>query len=148
MKILVDADACPVKDIIIRTAKKYNLDVVLFIDTSHILQDDYAQVVTVEKGRDSVDIALVNRARAGDIVVTQDYGLAALALGRGTLAIHPSGLIYHEDNMDRLLFERHISSVIRKAGGRLKGPSKRKAEDDGAFLKALEKLIRTSLRND
>jgi len=141
MKILVDADACPVKEIITRTARKYGLDVIFFIDTSHILYDDYAQVAMVEKGRDSVDIALINQAEAGDIIVTQDYGLAALALGKGALAIHHCGLVFHEGNMDRLLFERYVSSVVRKAGGRLKGPSKRKSEDDVNFSKAFEKLI-------
>ena len=82
MKILVDADACPVKEIIVRQAKKRGIPVVMLLDTSHILNDGYSKVITVDKGRDSVDIRLANLLEAGDIVVTQDFGVAALALGK------------------------------------------------------------------
>jgi len=139
-KILVDADACPVKSIILKIAKKYHLDVIFFIDTSHILEDDYAQVVVVEKGSDSVDFALINRTDKGDIVVTQDYGLAAMVFSKGAYAIHPSGLIYTNDNMDQLLFERHLNAKIRRAGGRHSGPSKRRSTDDDKFCNSLERL--------
>lgn len=130
-RILVDADACPGKGIILEIAARHGLDTIFFIDTSHVLSPEaYGEVVTVEKGRDSVDIALINRTRRGDVVVTQDYGLAAMAMGRGAFTLHPNGFIYHESNMDRLLFERHLSGVIRKAGGRTKGPKKRSAGED------------------
>ncbi len=144
-KILVDADACPVKRIIVDIAKKYTMVVIFFIDTSHVLSDDYGEVVTVEKGRDSVDIALINRTCRGDVVVTQDYGLAAMVVGRGAFAVNPNGLIYHDGNMDRLLFERHISGVIRKAGGRTKGPKKRNAVDDVDFRTALDRVCQKAI---
>lgn len=139
-KILVDADACPVKGVITKIAKKYGFAVVFFIDTSHILDDDYAEVVVVEKGRDSVDFVLINRACRGDIVVTQDYGLAAMTFSKGAYAIHPAGFVYTKDNLDRLLFERHINAKIRRAGGRHSGPPKRRQSDDDNFERALERL--------
>ena len=58
MKILVDADACPVKEIIEKVAKQKNIEVVMYIDSSHILSSDYSKIVTISKGRDAVDLAL------------------------------------------------------------------------------------------
>lgn len=144
MKILVDADACPVKDIIIDIAKKYNTEVLMFVDTSHILKSDYAKVFTVDKDSDSVDIALANHTQSGDIVVTQDYGVAALVLGKGAKGINQNGLVFTNDNIDRLLFERHIGKKIRKSGQRTKGPQKRTCENDRIFAAEFEKLIKIS----
>jgi len=76
MNILVDADACPVKEIIVRLAKKQKVPVIMLTDTSHLLDDGYSKVITVDKGRDSADIRLVNLAGSGDIVVAQDFGVA------------------------------------------------------------------------
>jgi len=139
-KILVDADACPVKSVIIAIAKRYGIRVILFVDTSHILHDDYAEVVVIGEGRDAVDFALVNQTQQGDIVVTQDYGLAAMACSKGARAIHPNGYIYTKEALDRLLFERHLNAKIRKAGGRHPGPRKRKQADNTRFEQALIKL--------
>ena len=139
-KVLVDADACPVKDIILRIAKKHGLPVIFFMDTSHVPADTAAEVIMVGKGRDAVDFALTNHTEKEDIVVTQDYGLAAMVLSRGARAVHPGGLIYTKDNMDRLLFERHMNAKIRRAGGRHSGPSKRRLSDDFRFEAAFESL--------
>ena len=106
MKILVDADACPVKEIIEKVAKQKNIEVVMYIDSSHILSSDYSKIVTISKGRDAVDLALINDSEKGDVIVTQDYGVASLALGRSAYAIGNSGLIYDNDNIDKLMFER------------------------------------------
>ena len=145
MKILVDADACPVKEIIVRQAKKRRIPVVMLLDTSHILNDGYSTVITVDKGRDSVDIRLANLLEAGDIVVTQDFGVAALALGKRAKAINQNGMIYDDHNMDQLLFERHLGQKIRRAGGRTAGAKKRTRSDDEsyeiAFIDILEKNI-------
>jgi uncharacterized protein len=137
MKILVDADACPVKDIILHIGKKYEMKIIMFIDTCHIYCDDYSEVITVDKGRDSVDFALANKIEKYDIVVTQDYGVAAMALSKGALAIHQNGLIYDKDNIDKLLFERYLSQRVRKAGGRTTNQKKRTKENDIAFEKSL-----------
>ncbi|MCX7709680.1 MAG: YaiI/YqxD family protein [Clostridia bacterium] len=141
MRILVDADACPVKQIIVRIAKEKNIPVTMFIDTSHILNDGYSEVVTVDKDRDSVDIALVNKVKRGDLVVTQDYGVAAMALPKGAKAINQNGLVYSNENIDKLLFERHISQKVRRSGGRTSGPRKRTKEDDERFEAAFRRLV-------
>ena len=145
MKILVDADACPVKEIIVRQAKKRRIPVVMLLDTSHILNDGYSKVITVDKGRDSVDIRLANLLEAGDIVVTQDFGVAALALGKRAKAMNQNGMVYDDHNMDQLLFERHLGQKIRRAGGRTAGAKKRTRSDDesfeSAFIDILEKNI-------
>jgi len=140
-KVLVDADACPVIDIIVRVSKRYDVRVLLFVDTSHILQYDYAEVIVTGKGRDASDFALINRTRPGDIVVTHDYGLAAMTCSKGARAIHPSGFIYTGETLDRLLFERHINAKIRKAGGRHFGPRKRNKFDNIRFEEAFIKLL-------
>ncbi len=141
MQILVDADACPVKDIIIRNAKKHGIPVIMIIDTSHELNDGYSTVITVDKARDSVDIKLINMVKKGDIVVTQDYGVAAMGLGKGAKVLNQNGLIYSDNNIDRLLFERHLGQKIRRAGGRTGTIRKRSKENDEAFEKALLLLI-------
>ena len=141
MKILVDADACPVKNIIVRIAKEHNIPVVMLIDTSHVINDGYSEVITVDKSRDSVDIALANKVSKSDIVVTQDYGVAAMALPKGAKAINQNGLIYSNENIDKLLFERHIGQKIRQSGGRTSGPRKRTKVDDENFEKAFMSLI-------
>ena len=94
MTVLVDADACPVKRIIVEEARRRGVPVTMLTDTSHVLREDYAAVVTVEKGRDSVDFKLVTLCGAGDVVVTQDYGVAAMALGRGARCLNQNGLLY------------------------------------------------------
>jgi hypothetical protein len=145
MRILVDADACPVKHIILKVAKQHKLPVVMFIDTSHQIDDGYSEVITVDKQQDSADIALINRTDSGDLVVTQDYGLAAMVLGKGARAINQNGTIYSSENMDRILFERHISQKIRRSGGRTSGPGKRTRADDERFETALRGMVRQDL---
>lgn len=142
MHIFVDADACPVKDIIVRVARENNLPVTMIIDSSHELKDQYSTVITVEKGKDSVDLVLINQVKRGDIVVTQDYGLAALVLGKSAKALNQSGLVFSNENIDRLLMERHVGQKIRRGGGRTKGPGKRTREDDERFEKALLQIIK------
>lgn len=135
MKILVDADACPVKSIIEATAKKLQIPVIMFIDTSHLLSSDYAEIITVSKAADAVDFALINRTVRGDIVVTQDYGVAAMALGKGAYAIHPSGTQYKDETIERMLMTRHITKKAVRSHKKphLKGPKKRTKEDDAFF---------------
>lgn len=141
MQIFVDADACPVKELIIKVARQNGLAVTMLTDTSHELKDGYSRVITVDKARDSVDIALINLVSAGDIVVTQDYGVAALALGKKARALNQNGLIFSDDNIDRLLFERHLGQKVRRGGGRTANPPKRKREDDESFERALRGLV-------
>lgn len=148
MQILVDADACPVKEQIVRIAKRYRLHVVMLIDTSHVIHDGYSEVITVDQGRDSVDIRLANICRARDIVVTQDYGVAAMALGKGAVALNQNGLVYDKDNMDRLLFERHIGQKARRAGKKSAHVKKRTAQDDEQFSSAFKQLIEVAMKEE
>ncbi len=141
IQILVDADACPVKDIIVRNARKRGIPVTMIIDTSHELFDGYSTVVIVDKARDSVDIKLINLLKRGDIVVTQDYGVAAMGLGKGAKVLNQNGLVYNDNNIDRLLFERHLGQKVRRAGGRTGSIKKRSKENDETFEKALIKLL-------
>jgi len=144
MRILVDADACPVKGIIVRLAKSRKIPVIMLTDTSHQINDGYSEVITVDKAADSVDFALIGMLACDDIVVTQDYGLAAMALGKSAKAINQNGLIYTNDNIDRLLMERFVGNKIRRGGGRTKGPAKRTKEDDARFEAAFAGLISQS----
>ncbi|MFU0826146.1 MAG: UPF0178 protein EQM14_03180 [Lachnoclostridium sp.] len=140
MKILVDADACPVKHIIEKIAKKFYIPVIMVIDTSHILESDYSKIIQVSKAPDAVDIALINRTEPGDIVVTQDYGVASMALGKRAYAINQNGKYYTEENIDLLMFERHLSKKQRRAGMRTGSMKKRSKEDDERFETAFFKL--------
>lgn len=141
MKVLIDADGCPVVDIAVRLCKKYQTGCVLLCDTAHAMQRPGAETLVFDKGADSVDFALVNRVERGDIVITQDYGLASMCLARTTHVLHQDGWAYTPDNIDALLFQRHASREYRASGGRFKGPSKRKPEQDKAFAAALERLL-------
>ncbi|MFT9056850.1 MAG: YaiI/YqxD family protein [Ethanoligenens sp.] len=141
MKILIDADGCPVVDITVRIAKKHNVECLILCDTSHVFEKDGATTLTFSKGADSVDFALVNRVKAGDIVITQDYGLAAMCLSKNALVINQNGMAYTADNMDALLLARHTARKIRNAGGKLKGPKKRMAGQDEAFVQKLTGLL-------
>jgi len=141
MRILVDADACPVKKIIVRLAKQRSIPVTMLIDTAHELNDGYSTVITVDKEADSVDYALMGLLTREDVVVTQDFGLAAMVLGKSAKAVNQNGLVYTNDNIDKLLLERHIGQKVRRGGGRTKGPAKRTKEDDARFESALELLL-------
>lgn len=142
MKILVDADGCPVVDICVRLCKKYALPCQLLCDTAHELRRDGAETLVFDKGADSVDYALVNRVEAGDIVVTQDYGLASMCLARCAVVLHQDGWAYTPENIDTLLLVRHDSRKFRAGGGRARGPKKRTQAQNEAFTAALEEKIK------
>ena len=145
MRIYVDADACPVIPIVEQVAEKNNIAVTLLCDTNHVLDSDYSEVKVIGAGADAVDFALINLCGKNDIVVTQDYGVAAMALGKGAYAIHQSGKWYTDENIDQMLMERHLSKKARRASGKnhLKGPKERTEEDDVRFKRSFEKLVMT-----
>lgn len=147
--IYVDADACPVVGIVEKLARKYEIPVTLLCDTNHVLESSYSEVKIIGAGADAVDYALIGLCHKGDIVVTQDYGVAAMALGKGAYAIHQSGKWYTEENIDRMLMERHLAKKARRAKKRnhLKGPKKRRSEDDEQFETSFEMLIQKILEN-
>ena len=143
MQIFVDADACPVVFIVEAVARKYGVAVTLLCDTNHILYSDYSEVVVVGAGADAVDYKLISICHKGDIVVSQDYGVAAMALGKGAYAIHQSGKWYTDENIDQMLMERHLNKKARRKSHKnhLKGPRKRTEEDDARFAQSFEKMI-------
>ena len=143
MQILVDADACPVVGIVEKVAKEHNLPVTLLCDTNHVLSSDYSEVIVVGAGADAVDYKLISMCHRGDIVVAQEYGVAAMALGTAAYAIHQSGKWYTNENIDQMLMERHLNKKARRESGKnhLKGPRKRTAEDDEHFRESFEKMI-------
>ena len=143
MKIFVDADACPVVRIVEKIAEKYQVPVALLCDTNHVLTSDYSDVIIVGAGTDAVDFKLISLCHAGDIVVTQDYGVAAMALGKKAYAIHQSGKWYTDENIDQMLMERHLAKKARRGSSKnhLKGPHKRTVEDDQRFAESFEKLL-------
>ncbi|WP_100332424.1 YaiI/YqxD family protein [Bacillus xiapuensis] len=141
-KILIDADGCPVVDETCQAAEMFQLPVLLICDTAHLITREGVQTLTVSKGADAADFAIVNRVEKGDIVVTQDYGLAAMVLAKQGHAIDQNGRLYTAGNIDQLLHSRHTAKKIRQAGGRLKGPKKRNKENDRLFLEKITALCR------
>lgn len=146
MNVLIDADGCPVTDIAVHLCHRYNIPCTLLCDTAHAFHMEHATTLIFDKGADSVDFALVNRVRPGDIVITQDYGLASMCLAKDSIILHQGGWLYTENNIDALLFQRHASRKLRASGARMKGPAKRTAEQDKAFTQALEKLLQQSVQ--
>ena len=147
MKIFVDADACPVVRIVEKLSKKYEIPCVLLCDTNHVMSSDYSEVIVVGAGMDAVDFKLISLLKRGDICVTQDYGVAAMALGKGSFAIHQSGKWYTNENIDQMLMERHLAKKARRSSKKhhLKGPAKRTEEDDVRFAESFEKMVRKAL---
>ena len=143
MQIFVDADACPVVDIVETIAEKYNIPTTLLCDTNHVLCSDYCEVIVVGAGADVVDYKLISICHRGDIVVSQDYGVAAMALGKGAYAIHQSGKWYTDENIDRMLMERHLNKKARRGSSKnhIKGPKTRANEDDERVAQSFEKLV-------
>ena len=143
MQIFVDADACPVVDIVEAVAEKYDIPATLLCDTNHVLYSDYSEVIVVGAGADAVDYKLISICHKGDIVMLQDYGVAAMALGKGAYAIHQSGKWYTDENIDRMLMERQLNKKARRGSSKnhIKGPRKRTNEDDERFARSFEKLM-------
>ncbi len=140
IKVLIDADGCPVVDSTIKLSKQFDFKVVIMCDTAHVFYKENIETIILPKGNDAVDFALVNKVSKGDIVVTQDYGLAAMVLAKGGYAINQNGMLYTNENIDQLLFARAASKKARDAGVKLKGPTKRTKADNEAFEQGFRAL--------
>ena len=147
MKIYIDGDGCPVIGVTIKIAKQYNIECILISDTAHNFDKYDIEVRTVTKGADSVDFALVNSIEEGDIVITQDYGLAAMCLAKKSIPINQNGIVYTQENIDSFLFTRYLSKKVRMAGGRTKGLPKRDIKLNESFAEVLKKTIEKSVKN-
>jgi len=144
MRILVDADACPVKKEVLVCAKEQNLEVHMFFDNSHEYEDGYSTVYILDKGADSVDYALINKSLVGDIIISQDYGVATMALSKMAFPINQNGMIYNDDNIMSLLTNRAMNQKIRRHKN-MKGPKKRTKQNNIDFENSLRKLIKSNL---
>ncbi|SET01277.1 hypothetical protein SAMN05216389_104164 [Oceanobacillus limi] len=144
MKIYVDADASPVKDIVITVAKKVGLHVVLVKSFSHFSHDEEVagvETVYVDTGADAADYRIMQMAQKNDIIITQDYGLASLGLGKGCIVLHHKGFAYTNENIDRLLQTRHASAKARRSGQKTKGPKPFTDTERQKFKELLEETI-------
>lgn len=141
MKILIDADGCPVVDIAVKIAKENNIECIILCDTSHVFDFENVEVIIVPRGADSVDFKIVNMINENDIIITQDYGLAAMCLAKKGIPINQDGMEYNEKNIDSLLFSRHIAKEVRMAGGRMRGMKKRTKGQDKEFERVLQRMI-------
>lgn len=144
MKIIIDGDACPSIPIIEEIAKENEIEVLIFCDIHHYIHSDYSEVKVVDSGFQSVDMYVVNNTAKGDIVITQDYGVAAMCLPKADV-INPKGYLYTDKNIDRLLEERHMSQKIRRGGGRTPNHKKRSNEDEERLIVTLKRIIERKL---
>lgn len=144
LRVLIDGDGCPVVDLTIEFTKKHEIECIVVCDNAHSIYKEGVQTIVVSVGNDSVDYAIVNNLQPADIVITQDYGLAALCLAKQATVISQDGLIFSNDNIEQLLFQRYNSQKLRKSGQRIKGPKKRNKQNDVSFLHALEKVYVSS----
>lgn len=141
MRIIIDGDACPAKDKIKALAIKHKLEVLVYVDSSHVFEDDYFEIIIVSQGKDAVDMKIVNSIDNQDLLITQDYGLASLTLYKCQYVVNPMGYLYTVDNIDMLLMQRHMSQKNRRAGKRGPTHKKRTIEDDITLIDLLEDLI-------
>lgn len=144
MKILIDADASPVKNEVIALAEQYDLEVVLVSSIAHYSTEthpDFVKVIYVEKGADQADFKIVQLAKKDDIIITQDYGLASLLLPKGCHVLHHKGSQYTAENIDQLLHNRHFSAMQRKSGQRTKGPKPFTKENRQQFKDYFERFL-------
>jgi uncharacterized protein YaiI (UPF0178 family) len=148
MRIIVDADACPVKDIIVEIGQLYTLPILMVCSYSHYSQPvEGVERVLVDNVAQAADMVIMNRVKEGDVVITQDYGLASIVLAKGAIALHHTGKCYTHDNIESLLIQRHVSAKIRRGGGKTKGPKPFTFEDKERFREILKGVIRKIIEN-
>ncbi|MDL4839615.1 YaiI/YqxD family protein [Aquibacillus rhizosphaerae] len=140
MNIYIDADACPVNNIVIEEARKANIPVILVKSFSHYSNKEDPTGVTsiyVDHGADAADYRIMALAKSLDIIITQDYGLASLALGKGCIVLHHKGFKYTINNMDELLQTRHANAKARRGGFKTRGPKALTESDREKFRSVL-----------
>ncbi|SHJ99718.1 hypothetical protein SAMN02745248_01515 [Hathewaya proteolytica DSM 3090] len=145
MIIHVDADACPSKSLIEEICVKYEVELVYYCCFSNVFYSTQGKTILVDDGFQSVDMKIANSCKQGDIVITQDYGVASMVLGMGCLAINPNGIIYDEYNIDQMLETRYLSAKVRRGGGRVANAKKRDYKDETRLKQNLERLIQKIL---
>jgi uncharacterized protein YaiI (UPF0178 family) len=141
MKILIDADACPksVLQSCKRLGRKYNIPVWTVASFNHHIESDYP--IVVGDGFQEADIKIINLTEAGDVIVTGDWGLAAMVLGKKAKCLSPMGREFDPEKIGFLLEEREVKAKIRRGGGKTRGPKKRTSADDRRFETRLEEIL-------
>ena len=141
MNIFIDADGCPVVDIAIKVSKENNIHIVVVKNYAVQISDNYAEVVTVDISRDSADYYIANRISPGDILVSQDHGLAAMCLAKGAICINQNGLIINNENIDGMLNRRHMNQKLRREQKIYTKFKKRNPQADEDFERILRSLL-------
>lgn len=142
LRLIIDGDACPAKKEIFQLAKQYEVEVILITSLSHYSDYQDCTYIVVDNLPQAVDMAVMNRTQKGDVVITQDYGLAAVVLKKGAYVLSPRGKVYRDEKMDELLLERHLAQKERRGGGKIKGPHAYTKEDMDRLLRVLESFFR------
>lgn len=145
MRIFIDADACPVVKETESIAKKYKLELFLVSDYNHNLKSSYGKIIKVDFGSDSADFFIFNQLVSGDILVSQDLGLCAMALSKSALCINQNGDYITNENIDFLLQNRHLSSRLRREKKIYTKIKKRESYQDSRFLTNLNRLVEENL---
>lgn len=145
MEIFVDADGCPVVDIAINIAKELNIPIIVVKNYAVHIDNDYAEIVTVDISRDSADYYIANRIKKGDILISQDHGLAAMCIAKGALCINQNGFIIDDNNIDGMLNGRHLNQKLRREQKVYTKFKKRTQESDDAFIKTLRMVLKKTL---
>jgi uncharacterized protein YaiI (UPF0178 family) len=142
VKIYIDADGAPWREVVIEQGKRHGVTVVVVADYSHAFpEEEGVERIVVDGGADAADFAILNRVQQGDLVITQDVGLASLVLPKGAAVISPRGHEFTEDSMQGRLARRWLHGRIRMAGGRIKGPRSFAPADRDQFLSLLERKL-------
>ncbi|AEH47188.1 hypothetical protein BCV53_16935 [Parageobacillus thermoglucosidasius] len=139
--VFVDADACPIKDEIFSLACKYNIPSVFVSSYNHFSPLQKMEWVYVDTEKEAVDLYILNHAAKGDVVVTQDIGLASMLVSRGVYVISPRGKVYEDGGMDDLLYFRYLEAKQRRQGVYRKGMKRFSDQDRRAFLQNFEKIL-------
>ncbi len=137
LKVWIDADGCPVVKQTIKVCKQRGIPVIAVKNHAVQLEDDYAKVITVDISGDAVDYYIVNHMVSGDLVITQDNGLAAMVLSKKGICMNQNGKIIDDDNIDFFLDNRHISRVMRMQKKKSTTFKKRTEQDNISFEDAL-----------
>ncbi|MBM4236657.1 MAG: DUF188 domain-containing protein [Firmicutes bacterium] len=145
MKIIIDADACPktVLTICLKLGHQYGIRVWTVASFNHNIKSDHHTIVG--SASQEADLKVINLADKGDLAVTQDWGLAAMLLGKKVRSLNPDGREFRPETIEFMLEERELKAKFRRSGGRTKGPKKRTEAEDQKFSKCLEQIIREVL---
>lgn len=149
MRFVIDGDGSPVKEEVIRLGKKFQLPVLIITSVDHYTMKEYpdfVQFIYVDKGADRADYQIVKEIKPGDLLITQDYGLASLVLPKKARVFHHSGKEYLVETIDQLLMQRYIGGQMRKAGKRTKGPKPFTASDRQLFYEIMTDIVEEELK--